>query len=114
MRKFNVQDVFTMSRIIKKANLKEKLMDIMERSRKQNNEEIDTEKVGMDTIFTVLEAGATPEVEKEIYTFLAGVFEMDATEVSMMDLDVLIHNIKELGKYNDLKSFFKKASLLGL
>lgn len=97
MRKILTKDVFSLARIIKKANVKEEL-------KKVDLKKADVYEVGMTMIFTIVEAGSI--AEKEIYKLIE---DITGKNIEDMELQETIELLKEIEKENDLMSFFKQA-----
>lgn len=98
MRKILTKDIFTLARIIKKANVKEELKKI-------DLKKAEVNEVGMTIIFTIVEAGAV--AESEIYKLIE---DITGKNIENMELKETIELIKELAKENDLIRFFKSAT----
>lgn len=108
MRKLQTQDIFPMLRIINAADLKEDFKKITSAS----TGKIDTEAIGYDLIFKILEKAANSKTEKAIYEFLSGLFECSTQEVKEMDLLELVSGLKECADIENWKVFFKSVSAL--
>lgn len=104
MRKLQGKDLFTVSRILKKANIKEELVSMMAGV----TNEADAGKVGLKAFLTLIEACGNDGVDAEVFKFLDDVLEVKGTKT--MDLFDLIELIKQLAAENDLKRFL---SLVG-
>lgn len=108
MRKIQTQDIFPMLRIINAADLKEDFKKIASTA----TGKIDTEAIGYDLIFKVLEKAANTKTEKAIYEFLSGIFECSTQEVKEMDLIKLVSGLKECADIESWKVFFRSVSAL--
>ena len=106
MKKLTGKHVFSMAKIIKAANLKEDLGDIIA---KAQNGEMSTEKVGIEGLMTVISACGDDHVEKRVYELLDDVFEAKTADMS---LEAIAENFKQLAKENNLMNFFRSAGLL--
>lgn len=106
MRKLVFKDSMALARIMRKGNIKAELAAIAE---KFTGENVSLEKVGMEAMMTIIEACGSEEVEKEIYSFLAGIFEKSSTDVANMSLEALTKSLKQLAEENNLIHFFKLA-----
>ena len=105
MRKLNTSDVFKVARIIKSANLKEKVIEIY-----KNKGDKDMDTIGLDVIFSVIEGCSEKNIESEFYSFLGGVAGLKTDEVANLELNKLIEILVEISKENDLGYFFKLAT----
>ena len=107
MKKLTGKHVFAMAKIIKAANLKEDLGEVIA---KAQTGEMSTEKVGIEGLMTVINACSDDKVEQRVYDLLDDVFE---SKVADMSLEAIGQNFKQLAQENNLMSFFKSAGLLG-
>jgi len=107
MKKLTGKHVFAMAKIIKAANLKEELGEVIAKAQK---EEVSTEQVGIDALMTVISACGDDKVEQKVYDLLDDVFEAKTADMS---LEAIAQNFKQLAQENNLMSFFKSAGLLG-
>ncbi|TCJ05043.1 hypothetical protein [Cytobacillus praedii] len=113
MRKLNTGDIFKAARIIKKAKLRESIVDFAKKGKKTNgNDEEAVESLGLEIAFSVLESCGNEGVEKELYEFLAGPFEITPDKIEQMPVDELLKNLKDLATNNNLMLFFKSAGKL--
>lgn len=106
MRGLEFQDMFSMARILSKTELNKEIENLVKKV--QNGEKIDTEAVGIEFILTVLSKASTREVEKEIYSFLADVFEMQIDDIRHMKPKKLVETFKEADAA-EWKDFFISA-----
>lgn len=109
MRKINTQDVFKAGRLMKEAGIKKTVADIYKKSKEEG---ADRESVGMEAIFTILEACSTEKMETKLYDLLGGILEKTPDEVATQSLEKTIEDIKQIAKENNLALFFKQASQL--
>lgn len=108
MRKLKTSDVFSLARLIKISGIRGELTEIV--TKIQDNGELDLRKVGIDTVFVIIEALSEKKAEQEIYDLLAPIMEVEPAEVENMGLEELLAALKKIGEENDLESFFKSAS----
>lgn len=100
MRNLQNSDVFAFGRILTKANLKEEIKKVTIGNEK------DVEALGYDLLFTIFTSCSNKEAEKEIYAFLAPIFEMDVEEVKKLDPIETFEMIKQVADWEKWKSFF--------
>ena len=105
MRKINTGDIFKAARLIKVANLKDRIIEIY-----KEKQDKDIEAVGLDIIFTLIESCSNKEVENIFYEFLSGILETEINSLKEMELKNLINNLQRIAKDNDLTYFFKLAT----
>ena len=106
MRKLKTCDIPALCRSLKKLGVKEQFKDL---AQKANNAK-DVWTYGFDLVWDLFDAVTEETGEFAIYEFLAGPFEMTAAEVSDLDLDVLLSNLKQMAEENNLITFFKSAA----
>jgi len=100
MRNLQNSDIFAFGRILTKANLKEEIKKI------SIGNEKDVEAIGFDLLFTVFANCSNKEVEEEIYSFFASIFEITPEEVSKLDPIETYEKIKQVADWEKWKSFF--------
>lgn len=105
MKKLTGKHVFAMAKIIKAANLKEEIGEIIAKSQGEQN----TEKIGIEGMMAVITACGNDKVEQRVYELLDDVFEAKTADMS---LEAIALNFKQLAQENNLMSFFKSAGLL--
>lgn len=106
MRKLKTSDIPVLCRCVKRLGLKDEIKKIAEES---NNMQ-DAFGKGFDMLWNLFDIATEKEGEVYLYEFLSGPFEMTADEVRDLDMDVLIENIKQLIRENNLSAFFKFAA----
>lgn len=108
MRKLNIADLFSASRLVVDLGLKEDVLDITEKVEafKGAND------IGYEIFFRLFSKATTKEAEKRIYDLFAGPFEMKTEEVACMELDALVRGLHEIANFPEFISFFKRAVTL--
>lgn len=106
MRKLRTADALTFCRCIKRIGLKEQLRNIAMNADSAK----DVWDQGFDIIWTMFDAATEKDGEAAIYEFLAGPFEMTPKQVSELELETLVANLKQLAAENNLSGFFKTAA----
>ena len=104
MRKLITRDVFTMSRLITKMDVKEELRQIATRDEKAT-----TLDLGLDLVLTVLSKISDKSVEKELYVFMADVLERTPEEIENGDPLEIIDSITKDNGVQQWKDFFTKV-----
>ena len=107
MRKLKTRDVPAFCRCLKRMGAKDKFKEIA----MESNTLKDVESRGFDLIWDLFDLATEQEGESCIYEFLAGPFEMSPEDVRDLDMDVLIENIQQLIRDNNLVAFFKFAAV---
>lgn len=99
MRKLLAKDLFKISRIIKKINLKEELkgIDIANKSNQQ---------VGMDIILLIIENAG--QAEKEVFDFIEDISEVKG--VANLELSEFLEIVSNIIRENEnITDFFTQA-----
>lgn len=120
MRKLNVQDLFNFTKVMKAADLKKELQPLIVKGKNSTESSEDEVKlsedaikqIGLEAILTVIEACGNAGVEKGLYKFLSGPFEMEEKEIATMSIESLFERLQQLAKENNLSRFFKNAANL--
>lgn len=101
MRKLATKDVFTMARIITKANIKEELRHIVSSDNSQSKLDM-----GIDFALAIITGVSDERTEKEIYKFLASVLECSIEDIEESDPTVLINRLKNDEGHEQWSDFF--------
>lgn len=110
MRRLKTSDIFSFARVVKASGIREDLVNYLQKL--SAAEELDAERVGINTILMIIEALCEKKAENAIYEAIGPVLEKTTAEVQDMPPAELIACLKQLGEENDLKDFF--GSLLGI
>ena len=97
MRKPNIKDVFLLSRIIKKIDLKNAKINWDEKA----------EKVGKEVLFYIIEN--IDKVENEFAELISNIFEVEKEKALEIPLDEVFEQIKNI---EGMENFFKQAGKL--
>lgn len=106
MRKLKTSDIPVFCRCVKKLGIKDQIRTIAQEA----NTAKDVWNRGFDFIWGLFDVATEQEGEQFIYEFLAGPFEMTAQEVRDLDMDILMPNLQQLAKENNLSAFFRFAA----
>lgn len=106
MRKLKTADIPAFGRCIKRLGAKDLIRSIAQKADTAQ----DVWALGFDALWDLFDLATEQEGEGAIYDFLAGPFEMTAKEVSELDLEALMANLKQLAEENNLAGFFKSAA----
>lgn len=82
MRGLELQDVFSMARIISKIDIADEIKAMAEKINDKNTK--DAERAGIEFLFRLIGKASTKETEKEIYSFLADVLEVKIDDLRHM------------------------------
>lgn len=108
MRALVTRDLFSMSRIIAKANIKEELRRIVEQS-DSNESRLN---LGIDLVLSIITQVSSKAVEKEIYVFVADVLECTVQDIEEGDPEVIINRLTTDDGSKQWKDFFSKVAKL--
>lgn len=106
MRKLKTADIPVLCRCVKRLGMKDKIREIAQAADTVQ----DIWSFGFDFVWDLFDIATEKEGEKALYEFLAGPFEMTPKQVSELDLDVLMGNVRQLVQENNLVGFFKFAA----
>lgn len=101
MRKLNTQDAFKMARLLKYSGVKEIVLNAY-----KNNKNLNTEEMGVEVIFTLIDSFGEAKVESDFYDLLGGITGKGADGVMNQDLASTIEDIKVIWSENNMSSFF--------
>ena len=104
MRQLVTRDIFTMSRLITKMDIKDELRQIATRDEKAT-----TLDLGLDLVLTVLSKVSDKSVEKEIYVFVADVMGRTPDEIENGDPIEIIETLKSDDGGQQWRDFFLKV-----
>ncbi len=110
MRKLNTQDVFKLARLIKKANLKDDIKNLFEKSqRMEGDKDVRQKELGFETALVIIEKTADEGVENEFYSLLAGIAEKTSDDIKTLSIEAMIELFIQVAKENNVVTFFKVA-----
>lgn len=104
MRKISVGDAFKAARLIKHSGLKELFIEIYNSSLSTERTEESQKKLGIDVVFSVLDALAESKVETEFYELIEGI--TGKTDMANMPIEEFMDDLNQIIAENDIKSFF--------
>lgn len=107
MRNLNNKDLFKLMRIMRKADIKNKLVGMELPKDENGNLKLSEEQFGTMMIFEVIESA--PDAEKDIFEFLADVGGVDVKEIENDEFDLLPKIIEHLKNQKKLISFLEQA-----
>lgn len=109
MRNLKTSDLFTLSRIIKKMNIKDEIKALAKDITNLPDEEKKKAEQALQVDLTMLFVENIGSAEKEIYKLFADLNNTTAKEIEDMDLNKFMEVIEGLFKQESLGSFFKTA-----
>lgn len=102
MRGLELQDVFAVARIIAKLDVANEIKALTDKIQKG---EVISTAAGVEFVMTLLGKASAREVEKEMYSFIADVFELKIEDIRHMKPQALIDKFKE-GDAAEWRDFF--------
>lgn len=114
MRKIETHDVFKMARIIKKAEIKGKIEEIIRETNRTDEQDKGSvkEKIGVKIMFCIIETCSDEKLEEMLYDLIGGITEKDANAIKTMSIEGLMDVFKEIAEANNLTNFFNIAGRL--
>ena len=109
MRKIQLEDAFSVMRLIKKAGLKDTIKEAVISGRENGASD---EEIGIKVVFELLDAAGNKEIQNEIYELFGNISEQGADAIKSMSLNGAIEFLKRFEAENDLKSFFTALKAL--
>ena len=110
MRKLKTSDLFSMSRILKKMNIKDEIKGLSKDVTGVTTEEKKKAEQSMEIDLAMLFVENIGSAEKEIYKFFADLAGKTAADIENMDLNDFINLVKELFNQDGFASFLSTAS----
>jgi hypothetical protein len=110
MRKLKTSDLFSLSRILKKMNIKEDIKKLAKDITGATPEEKKKAEQGMEIDLAMLFVENIGLAEREIYKFFADLTGEAASNIENMDLDKFIDLVKELFNQDGFASFLSVVS----
>jgi hypothetical protein len=110
IRKLKTSDLFSLSRIIKKMNIKDEIKGLAKDVTGATPEEKKKAEQSMEIDLAMLFVENIGSAEKEIYKFFADITGKTAADIENMDLNDFINLVKELFNQDGFASFLSTAS----
>jgi hypothetical protein len=109
MRKLKTSDIFALTRIVKKMNIKKEIAEVAKDVSGFTADEKVKAEATMQTSIILIFVENLGSAETEIYKLLADVTGTTAEDIENMDIDLLIPMIKELFSQEGIGSFLSVA-----
>lgn len=107
-RKLQLTDVFEGGRLILKIGIREEVEEVAKRAEESKEKRVQID-MGFDLFFGILSKAIEADAEKEVYKFLANIFECTPEEISKMDPLVVFNELKEVASFEEWANFIKGA-----
>ena len=105
MKTLGLEHVFSATRLLMKIGVREEVRAVAKRAQevKTKEEKMD---MGFDLFFGIMEKAIEEKSEKEIYVFIADLFECDPDEVRTMKPLELFKKMEQVASVEEWKDFF--------
>lgn len=111
MRSLRTEDIFKACRLISKIGVREEVKAVAKQAEESKEKKVKVD-MGFDLLFGILEKATEENAEKEIYLFIANIFECEWKEVRDMDPVELLDKLEEVADIEKWKNFFKRVAAL--
>lgn len=111
MRNLEFTDVFKASRLLLKIGVREEIKEVALRAEESKGNKIKID-FGFDLLFGVFEKATQENAEKEIYKFIADLFECDPEEVRHMSPIKVFEGLEQVANIEEWKNFFARVRAL--
>lgn len=105
MRNLETHDIFSATRLLIKIGVREEIIEVAKRTEENKSNDFRLD-MGFDLLFGIIEKAASENAEKEIYKFIADLFECEWEEVRKMKPIKLMQNLEEVASFEEWKIFF--------
>ena len=105
MRNLETHDIFSAVRLLNKIGVREEIREVAKQAEENKSNKIRFD-MGFDLMFGIIEKATTENAEKEIYKFIADLFECEWEEVRKMKPIALMKNLEEVANFEEWKDFF--------
>lgn len=106
MRKLNLKDSLNFMRFIKKAGIRQIVIDLVNGVKDTTDSPA---RIGVNAFFAVMEAVSATENEQELYNLLSGPLELEPEQVAAIELTELAEKLEQMAQENNLERFFTSA-----
>lgn len=111
MRGLKTSDIFSACRLLSAIGIREEIKEVAKQAEEGKAKKAQFD-IGFDLLFGVIEKATTEGAEKEIYKFIADLFECDWESVRDMDPIELLDKLEQVADLDKWKSFFKRVAAL--
>lgn len=109
MRSLKTTDIFSAIRLLSTIGVREEFREVARQAEESKGKKVRFD-VGYDLMFGIMEKVTTASAEKEIYKFIADLFECEWEAVRDMDPIVLLEQLQEVANIEGWKNFFKHVA----
>lgn len=105
MRSLQTSDIFSAIRLLTKIGFREEIKAIAKQA-EENKGNINQFDLGFDLMLGIIEKAAEQKGEKEIYRFIADLFDCAPDEVRTMNPVKMFNKLLEVANIEEWKDFF--------
>ena len=105
MRNLETSDIFAAIRLLNKIGVREEIREVAKQAEENKSNEFRFD-MGFDLMFGIIEKAASKNGEKEIYKFIADLFECEWEDVRKMKPIDLFKKLEEVANFEEWKNFF--------
>ena len=105
MRSLQTSDIFAACRILSKIGVREEIREVAMKAEESKTKKVQID-MGFDLLFGIIEKATQENAEKEIYKFIADLFECDPEEVRVMNPVKMLKQLEEVANFEEWKDFF--------
>lgn len=105
MRGLQTTDVFGAARLITRIGIRDEIRKAAEQAEADKGKKIKID-FGFDLMFAIFEKATSKNAEKEIYEFIASLFECTPEEVMKMNPVKMLRQLEEVANIEEWKDFF--------
>ena len=111
MRSLKTSDIFSACRVLSAIGVHEEIREVAMKAEENKGKKVKVD-MGFDLLFGILEKATQENAEKEIYKFIADIFECDWVAVRDMDPIELLDGLEQVADIEKWKNFFKRVAAL--
>lgn len=111
MRSLRTSDIFSACRLLSLIGIREEIREVAMKAEESKTKKVKVD-MGFDLLFGVLEKATQENAEKEIYKFIADLFECDWESVRDMDPIELFDKLEQVADIEKWQNFFKRVAAL--
>lgn len=111
MRNLRTSDIFSACRLLSAIGVREEIREVAHKAEESKTKQIKLD-MGFDMLFGIIEKATKENAEKEIYIFIADLFECEWETVRDMDPVELLDKLEEVANIEKWKNFFERVARL--
>ena len=111
MRQLQTKDIFSAARLLSKIGVREELREVAKEVSEGGKRKTQFD-LGFELLFGIIEKATNENSEKEIYIFIADLFECEWETVRDMDPIEMFDKLEEVASVEKWKDFFGRVAKL--